>query len=81
VWVSQQQIGGLKFIHTLISTSSDGKILVWKPENGLEYPTRGFLIARKKKGQAKLIGGTSLDVNSVDRNTFVLGTEGGSIFK
>jgi WD40 repeat protein len=68
-------------MHTLVSTSTDGKILIWNPDNKLSHPTRGHLIARKKKGQLAIVGGTALDVNSMDKNTFILGTEGGTIFK
>lgn len=64
-----------------MSTSTDGKILIWNPENKFTYPLRGHIIARKRKGQLNIIGGTGLDVNMVDKNTFILGTEGGSIFK
>ena len=81
VWISQQQIGSLKYIHSLISTSTDGKILIWNPENKLNYPTRGHIIARKRKGQLSMIGGTSLDSNPFDNSMFILGTEGGTIFK
>lgn len=81
VWISQQQLGSLKYVFTLVSCSTDGKILIWNPENKLKYPSRGHLIAKKKKGQITLVGGTSLDVNCIDKNTFILGTEGGMIFK
>lgn len=81
VWISQQQFGGFKFTHNLVSTSTDGKILVWDPENNLSHPTRGYLIARKRKGELATIGGTGLDVSCKDINTFILGTEGGTIFK
>lgn len=81
VWVSQQQIGGFKYIHTLVSTSTDGKILLWNPENKLDHPIRGHILARKKKGELNVIGGTALDVNNKDINSFIVGTEGGSLFK
>lgn len=81
IWISQQQIGSLKYIHSLISTSTDGKILIWDPENKLDHPTRGHIIARKRKGQLAMIGGTSLDSNPFDNSMFILGTEGGTIFK
>jgi WD40 repeat protein len=71
----------LQYIHNIVSTSTDGKILVWNPENKLSHPVKGYLIARRKKGQIAVIGGTALDVNSMDKNTFILGTEGGTIFK
>ena len=47
----------------------------------MKYPKDGHIIARKKKGALTMIGGTSLDVNPFDNNIFILGTEGGTIFK
>lgn len=55
--------------------------MVWNPDNKLSYPTRGYLMARKKKGELNIVGGTALDVNCKDINSFIVGTEGGSIFK
>lgn len=63
IWIEQQQFGSLKYMQNLISTSTDGKILVWDPENKLTHPTKGYLIAKKKKADLMIMGGTALDVN------------------
>ena len=68
---------------SLVSTSTDGKILVWRLEDGLRYPIKGHLLA--KKSQAKdlvVIGGTALDSTFIlNDNSYFVGTEGGQIFK
>jgi hypothetical protein len=38
-------------------------------------------MARKKKGGLSIVGGNSISVNCDDNETFVVGTESGSIFK
>ena len=81
IWIQQYQFGSLKYIHNLLSASTDGKVLVWSPENKLTHPKRGYLIARKKKTNIVTLGATSLAVDSEDINSFILGTEEGSIFK
>ena len=81
LWIQQQQFGSLKYIYNLISASTDGKILVWSPENKLSHPKRGYIIARKKKADIVILGATCIDVNLSDINTFILGTEEGAIFK
>lgn len=74
-------MGGFNYIYNLVSTSTDGKILIWSPENKFDHPIRGHLLARKKKGELSIMGGTALDMNCKDINSFIVGTEGGSIFK
>lgn len=81
LWIQQQQFGSLKFVYNLLSASTDGKILVWSPENKLTHPKRGYLIARKKKTNIVILGATALAVNTDDINSFILGTEEGAIFK
>jgi hypothetical protein len=68
--------------YSLISVSTDAKILVWRALDQLKYPIKGYLIARKKGGDLAMVGGTSFSrVHGQDDNTFLIGTEGGSIFK
>jgi WD40 repeat protein len=67
---------------SLISTSTDGKILVWRYSDMLRYPIKGHLLSTKSKGEASISGGTALDkVNQIEDNTYIVGTEGGSIYK
>ena len=68
--------------YSLLSVSTDAKILVWRANDKLRYPVKGHLIARKKGGELAMVGGTSFSrVHGQDDNTFLVGTEGGSIFK
>jgi len=46
---------------SLVSTSTDGKILVWRDQDKLRYPIKGHLLARKKGNETQIIGGTALD--------------------
>lgn len=68
----------------LISVSTDAKILVWRVNDKLRYPAKGHLLARKKDGELATVGGTSfckVHGGAQDEQTFIVGTEGGSIFK
>jgi hypothetical protein len=64
-----------------MSTSTDGKILLWKTENKLRFPVKGHLLGRKKGGDLSILGGTAFSKVGNDETTFLVGTEGGSIFK
>lgn len=67
---------------SLISTSTDGKILVWRYGDHLRYPIKGHLLATKRGSESTITGGTALDkVNQLEDNTYLVGTEGGGIFK
>jgi len=67
---------------SLVSCSTDGKILVWRVEDKLRYPVKGHLLARRKGDDLQVIGGTSLDkVTLMEDNTFIVGTEGGALFR
>lgn len=67
---------------SLVSTSTDGKILVWRYSDQLRYPIKGHLLATKKGNESTTTGGTALDkVNVMEDNTYLVGTEGGAIFK
>lgn len=60
IWVRTENMN-LKVITSLVSTSTDGKILVWRYEDKLKFPIKGYLLARKKGNDTQIIGGTSLD--------------------
>ena len=62
-----------------MSFSTDGKILIWN-EN-LQYPQRGYILIRKKNQEIGIVGSLSFSQCIDDRNTIILGTEAGSIFK
>lgn len=64
-----------------MSCSTDGKILIWKPENKLRYPLKGILLSRKKGGDTQIMGGTALAKAGNDDATFLVGSEGGSLYK
>lgn len=82
VWVRQESLTTMAVRVSLISTSTDGKILVWRYADQLRYPIKGHLLNTKKGAESAITGGTSLDkVNQMEDNTYLVGTEGGSIFK
>lgn len=67
---------------SLISTSTDGKILVWKYTDKLKFPIKGHLLQTRKGNEVMIAGGTSMDkVVFAEDNTYIVGTEGGSIYK
>lgn len=83
IWVKYESITSLAFQYCVISVSTDAKILVWRVNDKLRYPAKGHLLARKKEGELATVGGTSFCkvLGSSDDSTFIVGTEGGSIFK
>jgi len=67
---------------TLVSVSTDGKVLLWRQSDKLRYPIKGHLLGRKRGAEFSVVGGTSMGkVQVAEDNTFIVGTEGGSIFK
>lgn len=63
---------------SLISTSTDSKVLVWRMQDKLRYPIKGHMLARKKGNETSLLGGTALDKVCINEdNTYFVGTEGG----
>jgi len=62
-----------------MSSSTDGKILVWDEQ--LRFPTRGYLLVRKKNQEIGVVGTLSCTQSFDDKNMIVIGTEGGSVFK
>lgn len=81
LWVHNESITSISTTYNLMSTSTDGKILVWKPENKFRFPVKGHLLSRKKGGETQIMGGTALCKGSTDDTTYLVGTEGGSLFK
>ena len=39
------------------------------------------MLARKRKGEMAVVGGTALTMNCEDKTSFIVGTESGSMFK
>jgi hypothetical protein len=62
-----------------MTVSTDGKILIW--EECLRYPVKGYSLQRKKEGVLSVIGTLSISQSLEDKNTFVLGTEAGSLYR
>ena len=84
VWMKYESMTSLAYQYCLISVSTDAKILVWRLNDKLRFPSKGHLLARKKEGELVTVGGTSFCKvlgGAQDDQTFIVGTEGGSIFK
>mmetsp|Transcript_23424 Transcript_23424/g.17876 ORF Transcript_23424/g.17876 Transcript_23424/m.17876 type:complete len:397 (+) Transcript_23424:599-1789(+) len=82
VWMKYESLTSLAVSYSLITTSTDGKVLVWRLQDKLRFPAKGHLLARKKGGELAIAGGTSFaKVGTAEEGTFLVGTEGGSIFK
>ena len=82
IWLRNESLTTMAISYSLISVSTDAKILVWRYNDKLKYPARGYLVARKKGGELAMVGGTSFcKIAEADNSTFIVGTEGGSIFK
>jgi hypothetical protein len=60
IWVRQENLN-LQVNTSLVSTSTDGKILVWRFEDKLRYPIKGYMLAKKKGNDVSVTGGTALD--------------------
>jgi hypothetical protein len=62
-----------------MSSSTDGKILIW--DDQLRFPSRGYMLVRKKNQEIGVVGTLSCTQSFDDKNMIVIGTEGGSVFK
>lgn len=60
IWVKHESLTSMAISYSIVSTSTDGKILVWRLNDKLKYPIKGHLIARKKGRELAMVGGTSL---------------------
>jgi len=82
IWVRQESLVTMAITTSLVSTSTDGKILVWRTADKLRYPIKGHLLSKKKGAETAIIGGTALaKVYIAEDNTYFCGTEGGQVFK
>ena len=82
IWVRQESLISMAITTSLISTSTDGKVLVWRMSDKLRFPIKGHLLTKKKGTETTIIGGTALDkVYMAEDNSYYVGTEGGQIFK
>jgi WD40 repeat protein len=61
VWVKQESLSTMQVKLSIVSTSTDGKILVWRFQDKLKYPIKGHLLAAKKGADSTITGGTALD--------------------
>ena len=60
IWVKYESITSLAVSFSIMSVSTDAKILVWRLQDKLRYPAKGHLLARKKDGEMGTVGGTCL---------------------
>ena len=81
--------------YNILSLGTDGKILLWEVPNQsiaedaspqrlkmlLKYPIKGFLMLRKKEGAIIPVSGLAMSQSKINKNVFVVGSEGGSILK
>ena len=44
IWVRQESLVSLAITTSLVSTSTDGKILVWRMSDKLRFPIKGHLL-------------------------------------
>lgn len=61
VWVKQESLQTMQIKVSIVSTSTDGKILVWRFQDKLKYPIKGHLLAAKKGAESTITGGMCLD--------------------
>jgi len=81
LWVKHESIETLAVHTSLVSTSTDGKILVWRLEDKLRFPVKGHMMT-KKGADIVVMGGTALDTTFImNDTTYFAGTEGGQLFK
>lgn len=90
-WIEQQNpisAGLINNHYNLLSLSTDGKLLLWnmkEEENAerllLSHPIKGYSLLRKKDGFVSSVGGLSFSQSCEDKNTFIIGTEAGSVLR
>ena len=51
IWVKYESLTSLAISYSLMTVSTDGKILVWRATDKLKYPIKGHLLTRKKGGE------------------------------
>ena len=81
--------------YNILSLGTDGKILLWEvPAQSiaedapparvkalLKYPIKGFLMLRKKEGAIIPVSGLAMNQSKINKNVFIIGSEGGSILR
>ncbi|CAF1418009.1 unnamed protein product [Adineta steineri] len=82
-WIREPKLSKKKFI--LVSTSQDGRILLWNPlpsKNNLKL-TDAYFVSTKisSKSSGKPMGVTSVSFNNEDAETFVFGCDSGHLYK
>ena len=78
IWSVHESLTTLQTQINLVSTSTDGKILVWRLEDKLRYPIKGHILSKKKGADTHVIGATSLDTTIIKNDhTYFVGAEGG----
>jgi WD repeat-containing protein 34 len=80
IWVKQESLMSMAIKWSLVSTATDGKVLVWRQQDKLRFPVKGHMLS-SKRGDAT-VGGTAMDkIQRLEDNTYLVGTEGGAVFK
>ncbi|KAJ1418082.1 WD40-repeat-containing domain protein [Ochromonadaceae sp. CCMP2298] len=83
VWQLKWIIKGVERLETLVSISTDGRVLEWNLKKGLVV---SLLMQLKKSGMGEgwisnSAAGLSLDFHPTDPSTYITGTEDGSIHR
>ncbi|CAF0871139.1 unnamed protein product [Adineta ricciae] len=83
-WIREPKLSKKKFI--LVSTSQDGRILLWNPlpsKNNLKLSDAYFVSTKisSSKSSGKPIGVISITFNLEDSETFVFGCDSGQLYK
>lgn len=47
----------------------------------LKHPTKGYYLLRKREGDIVSVGGLCFAQSNEDKNTFIVGSEAGSVLK
>lgn len=86
LWTINESVNSLNKETSLVTVSSDGKILVWNnPLKNLRFPILGHIFAKVKDRQLVMMSGSSLalipDTLGMEENHFMVGTEGGLVQK
>lgn len=94
-WWSFRPPGKPETNYNILSLGTDGKMLLWEVPNQsinedavnqkskmlLRYPIKGFLMLRKKEGEVIPVSGLTMNQSKINRNFFIVGSEGGSILR
>lgn len=68
--------------------STDGKLLQWNvnfdegdTSDLLKFPCKGYYLLRKREGDIVSVGGLCFAQSNEDKNTFIIGSEAGSVLR